>query len=269
MSTFYEDREEKYFIGEMTHFPFSTHVHELVEVLSLTSGGAEMQIGDGRYSLEPGDLALIFPLVPHSYEILSPNVGGLVAIFPPGLVPEYAGAFQTMLPEKMVFRAEELDEEVREAVRRLRDLSVENDLPRCAAWLHVLLAGVMHQTGYRSVHDYNTRSLGYRIMQYVSDHCCEEITLQSTARAMGISSSHLSHFFSQKLHISFRRFVNAQRIGKARAMMRNPALTLTMISGACGYANMRTFRRAFLQETGMLPSEHMQTLKNRVMQEAE
>lgn len=268
MSTFYENREEKYFIGEMTHFPFSLHVHELVEVLVLRSGCADMQIGEERCRLEAGDLALIFPLVPHSYDVLSPDIGGLVAIFPPGLVPEYAGVFQTMLPEKMVFRAEELDEEVREAIGRLRGLSVEHELPRCAAWLHVLLAGVIHRIRYRSGLDYTARSLGYRIMQYVSDHCCEEITLQSTALAVGISSSHLSHFFSQKLHVNFRRFVNAQRIGKARAMMRNPELTLTAISGACGYANMRTFRRAFLLETGMLPSEHMQTLKNRVMLES-
>ena len=37
--------------------------------------------------------------------------------------------------------------------------------------------------------------------------------------------------------------------------MRDPTLTLTTVSGMCGFSNMRTFRRAFLQETGTLPSD--------------
>ena len=43
-------------------------------------------------------------------------------------------------------------------------------------------------------------------------------------------------------------------------------MTLTEVSDACGYTNMRTFRRAFLKEVGCLPSEHMQTLRTRVAQ---
>ena len=46
--------------------------------------------------------------------------------------------------------------------------------------------------------------------------------------------------------------------------MRDPNLTLTDICDACGYTNMRTFRRAFQQEIGCLPSDHLLSLRNRV-----
>ena len=46
--------------------------------------------------------------------------------------------------------------------------------------------------------------------------------------------------------------------------MRDPNLTLTEICGICGYANMRTFRRAFMAEIGVLPSDHMAALRKRV-----
>ena len=66
------------------------------------------------------------------------------------------------------------------------------------------------------------------------------------------------------MHTNFRRFINAIRIEKARLLMRDPNLTLTDICDACGYTNMRTFRRAFQQEIGCLPSDHLLSLRNRV-----
>ena len=47
-------------------------------------------------------------------------------------------------------------------------------------------------------------------------------------------------------------------------MMRDPSCTLTMISDACGYSNMRTFRRAFRKEMGCLPSEYFVVLRSRI-----
>ena len=55
--------------------------------------------------------------------------------------------------------------------------------------------------------------------------------------------------------------MNAIRIDRARMLMRDPRMTLTDISGRCGYENMRTFRRAFVRETGLLPTAYLQQLR--------
>ena len=264
MITFYEHREEKLFIGEMTHFPFPPHVHEVAEMVILTSGSAKINIDGINYLLSPGDAAVVFPLVPHSYEEVSADVGGIAAIFPPDVIPEYAGTFHGLAPESPVLRADRIGPDPRHAVSRLGELNMDDDLPLCVAYLHVLLAGILHSLSYHPVYDYSEQDLANRIMRYVSDHACEEITLETVSHALGISSSHLSHFFAEKLHINFRHFINASRIARARLLMRDPNMTLTEISDACGYSNMRTFRRAFLKEVGCLPSEHMQILRTRV-----
>ena len=265
MITFYEHREEKLFIGEMTHFPFPPHVHEVAEMIVLTSGRARINIDGIDYTLVPGDAAVVFPLIPHSYEELSDDIGGIAAIFPPDVIPEYAGTFHGLAPESPVLRAERIGGDTRHAVQRLSEMNMDDDLPLCVAYLHVLLAGILHSLSYHPVYDYSEQDLGNRIMRYVSDHACEEITLESVSHALGISASHLSHFFAEKLHINFRHFINASRIAKARLLMRDPNLTLTDISDACGYSSMRTFRRAFIKEVGCLPSEHMQVLRRRVL----
>ena len=268
MYTFYEQRKESLFIGEMTHFPFPMHVHGLAEMVVLTHGSAEMGIGEVTYALSPGDVAVIFPLVPHSYATLSSDVEGLVAIFPPDIIQEYAGTFHGLQPESPILPFSAAGEELRLAVRQLRKLNMDDDLPLCIAYLHVLLACVLHRMTYLPVYDFAGQDLGARVIHYISEHAFEEITLESASRALGISASHLSHFFSERLHINFRRFINAIRIERARLLMRNPDLTLTDICGLCGYANMRTFRRAFQEELGILPSEHLQQLRAHIISPA-
>ena len=264
MNAFYEQRPEKLFIGEMTHFPFPSHVHSVAELVALTAGSAVLTVDGTQYRLSPGDFIIIFPLVPHSFDELSEDVGGLSAIFPPDIIPEYTGAFHGMQPENPMLSADQAGPDLCFAVERLCSLNMDDHLPMCIAYLHVLLAAVLHSFTYRPVYDYSEHGLGRRIISYISEHAFEEITLESASRALGISTSHLSHFFSERLHTNFRRFINAIRIEKARLLMRDPNLTLTEVCDACGYTNMRTFRRAFRQEIGCLPSDHIAALRSRV-----
>lgn len=264
MNLFYEVRKEKLFIGGMTRYVFPAHVHNMAELVVVTKGSAVVGIDDVRYRLNPGDAGIAFPLIPHSYDELSPDSAGITAIFPTDIIPEYTGTFHGLQPECPLLRASDAGEEVALAVSRLEKLNMENDLPLCVAYLHVLLAGILHRLSYRPVFNYSERDLGQRIICYISEHAYEDITLESAAQALGISVSHLSHFFSEKMHMNFRRFINTIRVNRARMMMRNPNLTLTWICDACGFTNMRTFRRAFLQEVGCLPSEHQASLLSRV-----
>jgi len=264
MNAFYEQRPERLFIGGMTEYPCPTHVHALAELVILQQGTAAITVDEVQYRLSPGDALAIFPLVPHSFDELSADSRGLTAIIPPDIIPEYAGTFHGLQPENPFLPAARASIDLRMAADRLSRISMEENLPMCVAYLHVILAGVLHSLSYRPVYDYSERELGQRILTYISAHACERITLESVSHALGISVSHLSHFFSERLHTNFRRFINAIRIEKAQLLMRNPEMTLTEICGACGYTNIRTFRRAFRQEVGHLPSEHAVALRNRV-----
>ena len=264
MNPFFEQREESLFIGEMTHFPFPVHVHELAELVSVTSGWIRISIDGTVYRLNPGDVGIVFPLTPHGYEEISEDASGVAAIFPPDIIPEYSTTFHSLEPEKPVLRPGEAGPDTGAVVRRLHELNMEENLPLCMGYLHVFLASTLHYLSYHPVYNYNDRGLGHRIMRYISDHACEPITLESASHALGISPSHLSHFFSEKLHINFRQHINTIRIARARLLMRDSDYTLTMISDACGYSNMRTFRRAFEKEMGCLPSDHLAVIRRRV-----
>ena len=98
--------------------------------------------------------------------------------------------------------------------------------------------------------------MSFQVLQYISEHFTEPLTLETTARALGISRIHLSHIFSQQLKINFRQYINTLRIDRACALLRDPSYTISQIVYLCGYGNPRTFHRAFLSIHNMTPKEY-------------
>ena len=261
MKAFYELRDEEFFIGRMTEYPFPLHVHETVELAIVTEGECAMQIEGKVYTLRPGDAAIAFPLTPHSYNSLAEGTKGFAAIFPADLATEYSSIFHTSLPDEPVVRADRVGEEALQMARRMMDAQGDSLRYLRQGYLHVILAYVLHALSFHAAAAYHERGLGSRVVRYVYDHACENITISSAAHDLGISESHLSHLFAQQFQVNFRAFINAIRIDRATMLMRDPFMTLTQIYDQCGYDNMRTFRRAFVQETGMLPAAYMRAAR--------
>ena len=269
MKAFYETHNGSLFVGDMTCYPFPLHVHEMLELSYIINGDCTIQIDDTEYTLKPGDVMLAFPLVPHSFESLSTDSQGLAVFFQADSIEEFSNVFHTMLPLKPVLTAAQLPEDARFALERLRTIPGVERHPLRLAYLHLALAHILSAMELRPAETLNEKGLADRVVKYIFDHACENITLSSAAHGLGISESHLSHLFSQQFHINFRRFVNAIRIDKAEALMRDPHMTLTAICYNCGYENMRTFRRAFVRETGLLPTAFLQKMRGEVCASAQ
>ena len=269
MNVFYETRNEPYFIGLMTDYPFPLHVHQIVELTVVLEGGCVMQLDGKNWSLSAGDAAIAFPLTPHSFESILPGTRGFAAFFQADTIAEFSGTFHTLLPDEPVVRGAYGEQDAALAVDRLLAMPQESSSPLRLAYLHLLLAHILNGLRFHPAADFRDKGLGARCIRYVYDHACENITVSSTARDLGISESHLSHLFAQQFHVNFRRFVNAIRIDQATMLMRDPYLTLTQISDQCGYENMRTFRRAFVRETGALPAAYRRTLRYGEQEETE
>ena len=270
MKAFYEARNAEIFIGKMTEYPFPLHVHETVEVAVLLTGRCVMEIDGKTYTLSPGDAAVAFPLTPHSFDELSEDAAGFSAFFPADTIAEFSSTFHTLLPnEPVVRKAQFAQGDAMYAVKKLLELGDKKDHYVRLAYLHLLLAHLLHAMKFHSAAAYRERGLSVKVVRYIYAHACENITISSAAHDLGISESHLSHLFAQQFHVNFRSFINAIRIDKATMLMRDPFMTLTQIYYLCGYDNMRTFRRAFVQETGMLPAAYMRSVRARANQPAE
>lgn len=84
----------------------------------------------------------------------------------------------------------------------------------------------------------------------------EDISIQYTAKQIGISESHLSHLFKQHSGYTFLEYLLYCRIRNAMKLLKNPGLLITDIYLQCGFSSGSYFSRMFKRFTGVTPSEY-------------
>ena len=100
-----------------------------------------------------------------------------------------------------------------------------------------------------------TRDVLYRAMAYMSQNYKLPLDIRGTARALGVNTYYLSHILNERLHMSFRAYLNALRIDRARRYLRMTSRPIEEIAAACGFANLRTFDRVFFERCGCTPRD--------------
>ena len=262
MHYLFDLRDDHLYIGPMETHPYPLHIHEAVEFNCILSGHCTVRVDGRLYELSQGDLVIVFPLVPHSFDDVSEDLSAFSALFLPDTISEFARTFHALLPDVPILRGAMENDDFRRIIDRLLSVPIEEPCSYRQAYLHLLLAQTLSLLSLRPAGTGNERTLTSRAIHYIYEHACEPINLTSVSYALGISRSHLSHLFSSQYRINFRRFINATRIHKAILQMRESTATLTQICENCGFENMRTFRRAFVQETGKLPSEYLRQIRS-------
>ena len=90
-------------------------------------------------------------------------------------------------------------------------------------------------------------------------HYPEKITLSGLAQQACLSRSHLSYLFKQGIGVSFKLFLAAVRIEKARRLLvEQPHMGVTSIGGEVGYGDLRHFERTFKRWAGSTPRAYRQ-----------
>ncbi len=254
---YYERRNENEFFGMICDHPFPAHVHDVVEIVCLTHGRLELTIAGSKLVMRPGDVAIAFPSVPHSYDFVSEDAQGLSLIFQPDAISDYSRTFRTLTPISPILVREDKPAEMDEIISRMLHISrTDAESPLRWGYAHLFVAYLFLHMPLQAAKEQLNASMACQVLQYIGDHYQEPINLENTARALGISRIHLSHICSQQLRINFRQHINALRINEACSLLRNPSLSITQVADAVGYANLRTFHRAFLSQLGMQPGQY-------------
>jgi AraC-like DNA-binding protein len=87
-----------------------------------------------------------------------------------------------------------------------------------------------------------------------------ELSLKSLARALALSTNHLSQVINEFEQCNFYDFINRRRVEAAcRQLDQTPGANLLELAMAVGFNSKSSFNRAFLKFAGKTPSEYTQT----------
>lgn len=93
------------------------------------------------------------------------------------------------------------------------------------------------------------------ICDYISEHCDENLSLDSVAAISGFSKYHFSRLFKQYTNYSFYKYLNIKRIARAEQLLIDPSLSITEVALSSGFPSHSSFIRMFKIIKGCTPSE--------------
>ncbi len=235
-------------------------IHQFPEIVAVMDGEIEITV-DGKPEIaRAGDIAVITPFRIHSFKT-------------PEHCKIWIGVISCDFVEEFVFGSDIYSNgntAVFKPSKSLFDYLCEHLPPK----YNVPIALDNDKKAYRSV-----KALSYSVFEeytrkvpqkkksvksdalsstllYMSNHFTENISLVSVADAIGYTSTYISHCISIIPNMNFRKLLNSLRVDRAKLHILKGKLKMIDIALECGFSGERSFNRAFLDVTGMTPTEY-------------
>lgn len=242
----------------------SPHFHHEWELLWVLDAPLKVIWQQNEYILQPGELALFPPRIPHEFQQLSGICTFLCLQISSAGVP---------LPGNAVTR----DIHVRNYLTKEDYLSLRRDVldiaenyfyakdyyellcfGKSSLVLHKLLMSMPSEilSAEDAVNESQRNARLMRLTQYVEDNFKRKISLADFAESEGCSISYLSHFIKKTMNQTFQDYVNSVRFRHACKLIAEGKLSMISISMEAGFSDYRYFSRAFQEAYGMTPAEY-------------
>lgn len=168
------------------------------------------------------------------------------------------GQTDTVRLSVLAFRDEVLAAQVRALVPALRASSPDLYASSAAHWIVTHLLSQQSQWRHlgddsRSAATMTDRRLA-RVIEYMSCHLDQPITLNMLAREAGISVHHFGRRFRERTGMGPAAYLTLLRMEHARLLLQTTDLPIGEIAFLCGYTRASAFSTAFLRHTGATPS---------------
>ena len=255
MEAFYEDFHYDFYIEKGDSLTFAPHLHKHIELYYICSGKMEAAVGGVRSALFPGDVSIVFPNEIHSYSVPK-ECKRIMLLFTPECVPDYIGLLTKYHPKNPVLRKRQVSPTVPHCLNALLREKDLIDLRLTRAYISVVLGCLFRELKLEKTEQGDDLSLPQRALIYINEHFCEQLSQDMAARCLGVSKSHLSRMFSQKIGVPFHSYLNRLRIDHAAKQLLTTDKTITQIAYDCGYDCLRSFNRVFRELLHMTPRQY-------------
>jgi AraC-like DNA-binding protein len=100
-----------------------------------------------------------------------------------------------------------------------------------------------------------------RAKAHIHAHLAEPMTLESVAKAVGVSPFHFCKIFKSATGLTFTDFVSHARVEKAKRLLMKPTSRITDVAYDVGFQSLSHFNRSFRRIVSESPSEFRSRMK--------
>jgi AraC family transcriptional regulator len=99
-----------------------------------------------------------------------------------------------------------------------------------------------------------------RVAQYIEEHLSEDISLATLADVARLSPYHFVRAFKQSFGLPPHRYMSRLRVEQAKALLANPAVSVTQVGFNLGFSETSSFTTTFRKHTGLTPTAYRRGL---------
>ncbi len=234
---------------------YTTHIHENLELIYIKTGSREVIIHQQAYLLKAGDLAVIYPFVPHGFRAVEQGECAWVGIHPLFLNPNGFSLFG-QAPTCPVIAKNSQPAQLKLLLQALF-------LKNCHAALFIkgVVAAALSLCEpllkINCAQEYGGQTNPAEVLQYIIAHAANgQLTAENTAQNFGMAERYFCAWLGRVFGMGFHRLLSCCRLNNAALMLTGSNTSVTQIGYKCGFESIRTFNRLFLAEYGCSPQQY-------------
>ena len=225
------------------------HFHKNIEWIYALRGNTVITVNDAEKTLQPGECALILPNQIHSVKSCRDSLVW-IAVFSEDFVSEFSSFMKNKQGSEISFFPDE------EAVPVFRSVMMGRPgefLLKSAFYLicDQYLKHVAVEPKGKS-----NEAMICRILDYVTEHYAEDVSLHRVAELFGYEYHYLSRILNRDYKIRFKDFLNEYRVSRAVDLLDQGKGSVTDVALECGFQSIRNFNHVFKSVTGKTPGEY-------------
>lgn len=249
---------------------FEYHYHDFDKIIIFIQGNVTYRIEGCAYKLEPYDILLVSHNDIHKPDIDSTVPYERIIVY---LSPGFLNSYRTNSYD--LSECFQKSKELHSHVLRIHSMkksslfrTVSNLEYACThdgyakelycqvVFLEFMIqlnrASLNNQVKYLPPSTADTRIIN--IMDYISSHLTEDMTVDTLAEACYISRYHLMHLFKEETGYTLFDYITEKRLLMARDLLKT-GKSVTEVCFCCGFKNYSTFSRSFKKHFHASPSE--------------
>ena len=254
------------------------HYHDFYEIQFYFSNAGVLQMGDKRYSLRYGDVALINIFEPHTF-ILSNKEDYrrfCISVDPSFLLSmcsEQSDLLNIFSPNNRSYPIYHLDEMSFLQVLNIlyeyeqADLKHGKDILERALIYQVMAK--LYNKFYDSSHQDPTESqyvaIIAKLMSHICEHIKEELSLVRLAGAVNYSEFHVCRLFKKLTGNTLTQYIVSKRIENAKFLLKG-SMPVKEICYETGFNNYSYFYKTFKKIVGCNPAEYKASITEGIRQ---
>ncbi len=248
-------------------FYLAPHWHEHMELLYFLSGECMFTCNGKNFSVSANDFVVVNSTEIHSF-IASENVSYFAILIYPPFFQDVIFNDKIVL-ENLIHNDKYIEETI---IGMYKEYTTNTE---CS---DMILKGNAYQLIAYLIRNFTESHLSAKdstshssklnriniLLEYISNHYHEKITVSQLAKLCFISEEHLCRFFKNNIGKSITEYINEFRIEKAAVMLSNTDENITNIAFEVGFDDLNYFSRIFKKIKSKSPSEYRKNCHNTI-----